>query len=209
MKKYLSICISTIFIFICGCGGSGTDTQNYQDPTLMNYKINSIAILPIRNSYISLTESKEINRYFMTGVSRKISKFKIISPDEAIEKLNNDSLVEKYFKYLVQYSSSGIPNTSIVKEVGKSIGADVMIQGEIFGIIKKDGDIWDNTEGKTSCKVRYSMITSIDGNVIWETTTEAYVKTGAFDFDPEAPVLMEVLKEAMDDIIESMPVLKK
>lgn len=193
---------------IYGCGGSGADTQNYQDPSLMNYKISTIAVLPIRNSYISLTESKEINRYFMTGVSRKISKFKIIGPDEAIEKMNKDSLVERYFRYLVEYSSSGIPNTEVVKQVGKSIGADVMIQGEIFGITKKDGNAWSGEDGKTNCKVRYSMLSSKDGNVIWETTTEAYVKSGYFE-STDAPVLMDVLNVAMDEIIESMPTLKK
>jgi len=202
MKKYLSIFVSTIFIFICGCGGSGVDTQNYQDPTLTNYKINTIAVLPIRNSYISLGDSKEINRYFMTGVSRKGLKYKIIGPDEAIEKLNKDSLVDIYYEYLKSYSNTGIPNTETIKKVGVSLNCDAIVQGEIYDIIKIDGQ-YGSHKGETRCKVRYSAVSTKDGKVIWETSTESYDKT---DFTTSgAPPLMNVIMNAMESIIEGLP----
>lgn len=205
MKLFNVLLISFGFFIFASCGGSGTDTQNYQDPALSKYKISKIAVLPIRNSYLGLNESRDVNRYFMTGVSRKISKFTVIGPDEAIEKLNQDSLVEKYYNYLVAYSSTGIPNTETVKKIGQSLGVDAIIQGEIYNIIKKDGEYGKN-KGETRCNLRYSMVSTTDGKVIWETSVEAYEKT---DFTlSSAPALMDVVKIGMDDIIQGMPDFK-
>ena len=72
MKTILLTTLTIMVAVLYSCGGSGADTQNYQDPALMHYKINKIAVLPIRNSYLGLNESREVNRYFMTGVARKI-----------------------------------------------------------------------------------------------------------------------------------------
>ena len=205
-KKSFTLFTFVLLFIISSCGGSGTDTQNYQDPALMNYKINTVAVLPMRNSYFGLSETKEVNRYFMTGISRKVTGYTIIGPDDAIEKINKDSLVEQYYKYLVTYSTTGIPNTEICKKVCTSIGCDLLIQGEVYNISKIDGRYGRN-KGETRCSVRYSAITAIDGKIVWETTTEAYEKTTTTLED--APALMDVIKVGMDDIIESMPNIKK
>ena len=208
MKQLITPLIFTIiftFISVQGCGGSGADIQNYQDPALSKYDIKTIAVLPIRNSYLNLNESKDINRYFMTGVSRKIAKFTVISPDDAIESLNRDTLVEQYYNYLVAYSTTGIPNRELVKKLGKSIGCDAVIQGEIYNITKKDGEYGKN-KGETRCSVRYSMVSTTDGKVIWETSADAYEKTD-LTFSG-APALMDVVKVGVDEIITSMPNFK-
>lgn len=190
------------FFFIYGCGGSGVDTQNYQDPVFESYKVDTIAILPIRNSNLALNEAREVNRYFMTGIARKKKKYILISPEESIEKLNRDSLVEKYYNHLVTYSSSGIANTRTIQEIGKSIGCDAIAQGEIYNVIKKDGHYGQN-KGETRCNVRYSVLSTKDGKVLWETSVESYEIT---DFTLSgAPPLMDVVKAGMDKIIESLP----
>ena len=203
MKKTFQYFVSLfLFSYLLSCGGSGVDTQNYQDPVLQSYSIKVIAVLPIRNTNLALNEAKDINRHFMTGISRKNKKYTLIGPDESIEKLNKDSLVERYYNHLVTYSSSGIANTITIQDIGLSIGCDAIVQGEIYNVIKKDGEYGRN-KGETRCNVRYSLLSTKDGKVLWETSVESYEKT---DFTTSgAPPLMDVVKAGMDKIIESLP----
>jgi hypothetical protein len=202
IKKFMVLSVTVLLFSICGCGGSGVDTQNYQDPVFETYKVNTIGILPIRNSNLALNEAREVNRYFMTGIARKNKKYILISPEESIEKLNRDSLVERYYNHLVTYSSSGIANTKTLQDIGKSIGCDAIAQGEIYNVIKKDGHYGQN-KGETRCNVRYSVLSTKDGKVLWETSVESYDIT---DFTTSgAPPLMDVVKAGMDKIIESLP----
>ena len=60
------ICFLLFSLFIMGCGGTSIDTQNYQDPTFGTYKINTIAVLPIRNTYLNTGEAQKVNRNIMT-----------------------------------------------------------------------------------------------------------------------------------------------
>lgn len=202
MKIQIYIICFLLFSLFIGCGGSSIDTQNYQDPTFGTYKINKIAVLPIRNTYLNIGEANKINRYFMTQLSRKTTKYDFVGPEDAVEQLAKDTLVEKYFDYLVQYATTGIPNREIIKEVAQSLGVDAIVQGEIFNIKKQDG-IYGVRKGETSCNLRYSLIAGIDGKLLWETTVEASETT---DFTTSgAPPLMDVVMEAMDEIIQSVP----
>jgi len=205
IKEFVVLSFIVTIIFINGCGGSGVDTQNYQDPVFNTYNIKTIAVLPIRNTSLALNEAREVNRYFMTGLSRIVKKYTLISPEESIEKMNQDSLVERYYNHLVTYSSSGIANTKTIQAIGKSIGCDAIAQGEIYNIIKKDGSYGQN-KGETRCNVRYTLLSTKDGKVLWETSVESYEKT---DFTlSSAPPLMDVVKAGMDQIIESIPASK-
>jgi len=203
MKTIISYVLIVFSVFIhTSCGGSGAESQNYQDPTLETYNIKTIAILPIRNSYLNIGDAKEINRHFMSGLSRVNKKYVLIGPDEAIEKMNKDSLVEKYYNYVATYSTTGISNSEVVKKIGESISCDAIVQGEIYNVIKKDGHFGQN-KGETRCNVRYSLISVKDGKTLWETTSEGYETTSTTLSD--APPVMNVVKLAMDKIIESIP----
>ena len=198
IKINLFLFLFTLLFFSC----SGADIQNYQSPNFTNYDLKTIAILPIKNSYLSIGDAQEINRYFMTGISRKGLKYNIITPDDAIDKLNKDTLVEAYYEYLKQYTISGIPNTETIKKIGISLDCNAIFQGEIFDIVKTDGQ-FDNNSAETKCKIRYSAVSTKDGKVLWETTADAYKGT-LFTTD-RAPSLMDVIKIGMDEIIEGLP----
>lgn len=199
--------ITSLFILITamllyGCASSGADVQNYQDPNFQNVKLKKIAVLPVRNTYLNVGDANSINRYFMTELSRKTKRYEFVGPEESIEKLSKDSLVEPYYKYLVAYATTGIPNREIIKKVCESLGVDGIIQGEIFDVKKKDGSYGSN-KGETRCQLRYSAVTGSDGKVVWESTVEAHQTTGTTLED--APPLMDVVKLAMDKILESVP----
>lgn len=191
-----------ILITLSGCGGSGANSQNYQDPSFASYKIIKIGVFPIRNTNLNIGEANEVNRYFLTGLSRKTNKYSIIGPDECIDILNRDTLIKEYETYLVSYVRTGIPNKDIIKKICKAINVDAIVQGEIFNIIKIDGRYGSN-KGETKCSLRYSLISGSDGKLLWETTVDSYETTSTTL--SKAPPLMDVVKMAMDKMLESIP----
>lgn len=115
---------------------------------------------------------------------------------------NLQRLVDAYYKYLVAYATSGIPNRELIKKIGISLNVDAIIQGEIFNVIKVDGQ-YGYHRGQTRCQLRYSAVTTSEGKVVWETTVDAYSTTAtALE---SAPPLMDVVMEGMNKILEGMP----
>ncbi len=203
MKKiFYSIFSLLLFFNFVSCGGSGASSENYQDPSYHNYTIKKVAVLPIRNSYLNIGETQKINRNFITSLTRKIKTFDVVGPEDAIDKLNQDTLTAKYYDYLVRYSTTGIPDRDLIKKIGYSLNVDAIIQGEIFGITKIDGAYGKNV-GQTRCSMRYSLLSAKDGKILWETTTEGYKKT--ITALESAPPLSDVIEECMNKIIEAIP----
>jgi PBP1b-binding outer membrane lipoprotein LpoB len=202
MKKVILFILFLLAIFYYGCSGSGADSTNYQDPNFSSYKIIKIAVLPIRNTYLNIGEANNINRYFITQLSRKTTIYTFVGPDESIDKMNKDSLVDIYYQHLVSYSTTGIPNRETIKKIGVSLNVDAIIQGEIFNISKVDGQ-YGVQKGKTKCQLRYSLLSASDGKVLWETTVESYKYTATTL--ESAPPLNEVIILGMDKILESIP----
>ncbi|MBN8568970.1 MAG: hypothetical protein J0M18_05025 [Ignavibacteria bacterium] len=206
MKKISSLLVILVVfsfsIVLTSCGGSGATSQNYQDPSYQNYTIKKVAVLPIRNTYMNIGEAQNVNRFFITELTRKVKGYEVVGPEDAIAKLNQDSLVEKYYEYLVKYSTTGIPNRELIKQIGTSLNVDGIVQGEIYNITKVDGRYGGN-KGETKCSMRYSLLSANDGKVLWETTAEGY-KTTTTTLE-DAPPLMDVIMECMTKIIESVP----
>lgn len=205
IKKVISV--SLLFcplIFLWGCGAS-IETQNYQDPLFAEYNIKKISVLPVRNTNLNVSNSTKINRYFMTQISRKTSKYEFIGPEESIEILNKDTLTEMYFNYLITYSTTGIPNRDIIKKIGTSLNTDAIVQGEIFSIKKKDMSVWSDEQSEVSFELRYSMVATKDGKLLWETNVEANEKASFFSLTNNPPALMDLIMEAMDKVLESVP----
>jgi len=203
MKTLCLVILATLGLLITGCAGSGADIQNYQDPSFGSYIIKKIAVLPIRNTYLNIGEANNVNRYFITQLTRKTNKYEILGPEDAINKLSEDTLVEKYYNYLVAYATSGIPNRETIKLIGKSLNVDAIVQGEIYNIIKIDGKYGKN-KGETRLNLRYSIVSTTDGKVLWESTVEAYETTATSLED--APPIMDVVLNGMNKILESIPI---
>ncbi len=203
MKTLSLLILATLGFIITSCAGSGADIQNYQDPAFSSYLIKKMAVLPIRNTYLNIGEANNVNRYFMSQLSRKTTKYEILGPEDAINKLSEDTLVEKYYNYLVAYATSGIPNRETIKLIGKSLNVDAIVQGEIYNIIKKDG-IYGVNKGETRLNVRYSIVSALDGKLLWESTVEAYETTATTLGD--APSIMNVVMNGMNQILEAIPI---
>jgi hypothetical protein len=207
-KKYFIFGISLLVIITAsildGCMG-GADTQIYRSPSFKAAKNTTVAILPIKNSKLSDVESAEVNKYFIAGITPKLSGHIIISTETAIQKLDKDSISYKYYKYLDANSTSGNINVGMIKQIGSTLHCDAVLQCEIYNISVKNG-VYGRSFGHTSCDLRYSLISTKDGSILWRASSKAYERTPETDIP--APPLYEAIENGMDDILYVMGELK-
>lgn len=200
----ISLLIVITACILNGCMG-GADTQIYRNPSFKAAKTTTIAILPIKNSKLSDAESNEVNRYFISGITPKLSGHIIIAPGTAIQKLDKDSISYKYYKYLDANSASGKINADMIKQIGSILHCDAVLQCEIYNISVKNG-VYVRKFGNSSCNLRYSLISINDGNLLWRAKSKAYERTS--ETDEPAPPLYEAIENGMDDVLYEMGELK-
>ena len=186
--------------FLSGCTTSHT-TRTYSDPSMGTKAIISMAILPVRNAPIAQAESIRMNRELAQTVQRKNPSLQILGPVEAIEKLNEKNLVDDYDRYVVALAQSGIPNREILSRIGAALGVDALMQGQLVGLAQKDGAPY--SPASTVFVLRYSIVSTKDGMLLWETSEEIRKKRQTIFSAP--PPLEEVLPEAVQRVEQSIP----
>jgi hypothetical protein len=202
MRKDLKrvACISFLAVFIPSCTTSH-DTRTYADPSLGTKIISSMAVLPVRNAPIAQSESIRMNRELAQTVQRKNPALRVLGPVEAVEKLNELHLVDDYDRYLAGLAQSGIPNREILLRIGEALGVDALMQGQIIGLMQQDSAI--GRPASTAFALRYSIVSTKDGMLLWETSEEMRKKRQTIF--SSAPPLQEVLPEAVAKVIQSIP----
>jgi|SRR5450755_208090 hypothetical protein len=183
---------------LAGCSSSAIRT--YSDPAMGVRTIGTIAVLPLQNAPFANGESIRVNREVAQTVSRANPGIVIVGPVEAVQKLNEHNLVDDYDRYLVTLAQSGIANAGILARIGDALGADALMQGAFLGFGRQNGYGYAGSR----LAVRYSLVSTVDGTVLWETTAELRNEAGPFS---AAPTLEDVLPEAIRSVLASMPKL--
>jgi hypothetical protein len=194
--------ILSLGFFLTGCASTKTTVRSYTDPAVGTRVITSLAILPVRNAPIAQSESIRMNREIAQTVQRQNPSLRILGPVEAIQALNASNLVADYDNYLVALAQSGIPNAEILRRVGAALDVDAIMQGQIVGLYQEDGS-YPGRPGVTKFALRYSIVSTQDALLMWETSEEVKRRTGTV-FE-QAPPLEEVLPEATEVILKSIP----
>ena len=202
MKKIILFVLAIILpIYIYSCSSSRTDIEYYRNEEFSKYKIDNIAILPLRDVWLNIEQSSNVDRYFLSQLSISTKKYTLMGPEDCIDKLSKDSLGKAYYNYLVEFASLWMPNKEIIKEVGAFLQVDAIIIGKTFNYEKIDG-LPGYNKGETRCNLRYILVSTKDGILIWGGTVAAY-ETTTTSLQP-APHLMNVIKQGMDKILENM-----
>ena len=118
---------------------------------------------------------------------------------EAVEKLNQANMAGEWATFLRNFSSSGIPDTTIVAKVGKVLEVDAIIQGAILSVVQNDSDGYSYPVTRVS--VRYTMIGVKNGTVLWELTGEGLKRPYAYAASP----IIDAVKLAHEKIIKAIP----
>ncbi len=190
------------FAYVPGCAVTSTKVRTYTDPSVGSQSISSLAILPVRNAPIAQEASIRMNRDIAQTVQRQNPNLKILGPVESIQTLNDAGLVDAYDRYLTALAQSGIPNAEVLRRIGDALKVDAILQGQLVGLSQQDGS-YPGHPGITRFALRYSIVSTKTGMLLWETSAEARRKTATV-FE-SAPALEEVLPDATQTVLRSIP----
>ncbi|OHD55178.1 MAG: hypothetical protein A2014_00070 [Spirochaetes bacterium GWF1_49_6] len=199
MKK-IFIFLFVLPILISGC--SSASIKAYVSPSFKPGLLKSVAIFPMLNVKMLPDETRQINNEIIQAFSSKNPNVIVIRPEESVELLSKASLSDKYTEFLKNYSSSGVPNISTLKEIGIALNVDAIIQGEMYNFVEIVGSIWQ--WGSTSLTIRYVMLSTINGDVLWDAMSSAKKEKSAV-----AIPIYEVIKIASDQVLSSLPEMGK
>jgi len=185
---------------ISSCSGNRARVNTYTDPSFDQTTIKSIAILPMRNSQIALSDSMMINRTLAEHLHRSRQDISIVGPEESVNALNEANLTDAYSAFLSTYYTSGIPNRKTLLEMGKALNADAIMQGGVIEISQADGNGWDR-EATARATVKYSLISTKKGSIIWDSTAEGQAWTEM----KQAPSIIDTVGPAINKIFEGFP----
>jgi hypothetical protein len=198
--------LGIIILFLFGCA-SNVNLRSFTDPSIQSSSVNKVAIFPIRNSRILPGESNELVRSITREFSRKNPTVLILGVAEATDLLNKNNLTEKYSNFLRDYSVSGIANSNTLKEIGGILAVDAIIQGEILDVVQRDGH-YPGVMARTSLTLRYYMLSTTQGNILWEATCSASLQPSglATVWSPPVPIT-DVIILAQEKILTDLPFL--
>ncbi len=207
MKNKASFLFIASIFLLAGCVSSKVTLKTFVDPSIQTSAVKSIAVFSLRNTSLSPGEALEFDRAMTQAILKKNSNIKVMGASESTTKLNESGLVEEYSKFLYDFEHSGIPNTTTLKNIGTQLGVDAILQGTFSDVIQKDCQIigFTGIPSLTSLTLRYTMMSTQNGNTLWEGTSNARKGGGHCEARP----LYEVIDLAQKKILTGLPTLGK
>ncbi|HUM44464.1 MAG TPA: hypothetical protein PKI14_16085, partial [Fervidobacterium sp.] len=202
-SKIRFVGVLLLALLLVGCRSRNSATINtYTDPSFTKGSIKRIAVFPMANFRAAQGEARTLERQISQSIQRLDPGISVIGPSEATAAINEHGLADKWAEFLRNYTSSGIPNTELLFQIGDLLGVDAIIQGELVNVLQRDGD-YALYLGLTTVTVRYSLFGTDSGLLLWEASSDARKETET----PleSAPPLIDVILLAQEKINESLP----
>lgn len=190
-------------LFLYGCSTSEGTVQTYINPSLNSSKITSVAIFPLRNSFVQQNISLgtgdmiEINKMFQMEFAKRNSKTEMVNSVSSTELLNKGNLVNSYDTLLTVYSNTGIPNTRILVRIGNTLKVNAIIQGFVM-------EVFQNNRNEARITIKYVMFSTTTGEILWEATCVGHRITPTVQATGPISDVIEIIREK---IISAMPIL--
>jgi hypothetical protein len=200
--RYCIVLLSMILL-CTGCATRKATLDMYVDPNYGAGQIGSMAVFPIKNANFAPSEARQINRKISTWINQKNPEIRILGAAEAIEILNENDMADEWATFLDNYASSGIPNVNSLRRLGEILDVDAIVQGEVLNIFQQDGRYGSN-KGTTRVTVRFSMLDTDKGKVLWEASSDGI--SGTATTVESAPPIIDAVNLALDKILENMPI---
>jgi hypothetical protein len=202
--KFKSAFTLMVILLIGGCAINKGTINSYVEPTYEKGSVKSVAVFSVRNARFAPSEAREINKQIIQALVNKNPEVKIVSPSEALRKINESDLAEKWADFVEDYYTSGIANRSILAEVAKQLNVDAVMQGQVLNVYQVDGN-GSNRKGQTRITVSFSIVQTATAKTIWEASSDG-IKGNATIFGA-APPIADALALAIDKITTNMPLL--
>ena len=201
-----------IAIFSNGCVAKKGTVKTYNNPSVNASRIEAVAIFPLRNSFVQRSvglgtgEMIDINKMFQTEFYNQNKGVKMVDAVMSRELLNQGNMVNAYDTLLAVYENTGIPNTLILNRLGLKLGVDAIIQGFIKEVFQRDG-VYGGNRGEAKIVVKYIMLSTRTGDVIWEATCEGY--KGTATTLAKAPPIDDAIEILKEKLLSAMPTLSQ
>ncbi|MCK5457256.1 MAG: hypothetical protein KAI45_09030 [Melioribacteraceae bacterium] len=212
MKKHVkfSVCLLISAIF-AGCSASNDNLNSYVDPSLDISLMHKIALFPIEDSEFLNSEIRIIDQKIETTIHNINSDIVVISSINADYLLDSYKLKALWLDFLDNYSSSGIADKNDLILFGDAFKIDAIIYGEIVNVHRVDGrdafygveGTYGGNEGMTKVTVKYKMLSTRRGKLLWESSSDGITKTR--ELDVSAPPVIDAVKLAVDKIFSNLP----
>ena len=136
-------------------------------------------------------------------INRQNPEIELVSSVTAVARLNEHQLASDWAIFLDNYVSSGVPDASLLGEIGAAIGVDAIIQGEILNVFQQDGA--EGQKGITRVTVRFTMLDVNNGKLAWEATSDGRRETALGGDMFHAPPIIEAIELAVDKLLSTLP----
>ena len=189
--------VASLALFLTGCQSAKLDS--YVDANYSAKQIQRVVVLPMSNTTLSAGQANELSRSFAQSLQRKNPSLVIIGAGEAVQKINNANLADDWAKHLMNFASSGIPNTKTVERVGELLEVDAVIQGTMLAVSQRDSNGYNYPITRVS--LRYTMLSAKNVRILWELTGEGVKQPYAYTASP----IIDAVRIAHEKIISSIP----
>ncbi len=203
MKTKILFFIGILFLqLLPGCVTRRATLQTFIDPSIQTTAVKTVAVFQMRNTAFSPGETMEMDRTITQAFVQKNGSVKIIGTTEAGTMINNANLASEFSGFLGDFENSGIANTVFLNKI-KNLGIDAILQGRLFEVKQDD---WARQRlAHTSLLIRYTILNTSNGKILWEGTSKADMEW----YKRFAPSIYEVAQIAQQKIISVIPSLGK
>ncbi len=203
MKLWFLV-VMVLSIVLTNCAVQKATINTFTDPGYGGGIIKKIAVFPAKNTRLAPSEAQQINRKISQAIKLKNPKVEIMSSAEVNRLLNDNNLADDWAVFIDNYVTSGVPDRTILIDIGNALGIDAILQGEIVNIFQQDGEFgYGGNRGKTRVTVRFSMLGTKDGKLLWEATSDG-IKGTATKLE-SAPPIIDAVNLAVDKILGTLP----
>ncbi len=185
---------------VSACATSKATLSSYVDPNFNARSVESVALLPSRNPSLAPSAARQVNRRVAQGINQRSPNVSVLGPAEAAQLLNDAGLADAWATFLINYAASGIPDAEVLRSLGDALDVDVIVQGEMVDVYQVDGG--SGEMGQTRVTVRFTMLDTQEGRLVWEGTSEGIKEILTHR---EAPPVIEAIDLAVDRLLSSMP----
>lgn len=199
MKTLIAI---LAILSLAGCAVNKATINTFVDPNFGTGDVSTVALFPIRNARLAPSEAQQINRKISMAINKRRSDIKIVGSQEAINILNEQGLADDWAKFLENYVLSGVPDATVLQQVGNALQVDAIMQGEMVNIFQQDGAYGQNG-GTTRVTVRFTMLNYKNGKLLWEASNDGI--RGTATTLESAPPIIEAVNLAVDKILATIP----
>jgi hypothetical protein len=196
----LSLIIGTL---LGGCVSRRATLKTFIDPAIQSTSVKTTAVFAMRNTAFSPGETMEMDRTITQAFFQTNVYIKVIGTTDAGALLNRENLADEYSSFLSGFEYSGMPNTVFLNKLKERLNVDAILQGRLSEVVQTDR--MKHVPARTTATVRYTLLSTTTGRILWEATSNAVIQT----HKRFAPPIYEVATFAQNKILTSIPTLGK